>query len=352
MKREPNFEVMRTVAMFFIVIYHCLTHGVGDGYGFSVGNHVTLSNVLFSDFLLVFSSIAVNLYVMVSGFFLADLDFKMSRIVRTWVQTCFYSCVITIIMMSLGLVPFSVVSIGKSLFPLSTDAYWFVTQFIGLMILSPFLAMLVRQMSYKQFVGLLIGGAFICLAIIPDFPLGKRFHVAHGNSIWSFAYLFLIAGFIRHHLKEISRGRLLRTIIFVTILTMACEFCFGYQKGNVSLFWFNYNGLPFILSVLVFFLVKQIHVPDSGFWNVLVKLAPYSFGVYLIHDQLMVRGWLWSHVPITSFCDQWIYPFVVIGLCVLIFLSCAFVDSIRKRLFAMLGMDKLIAKTDRWSLHL
>lgn len=351
MKRERQFEVMRTVAMFFIVVYHCLTHGFGGEYGFSTHSPVSLFNILFSDFLLVFSSISVNLYVMVSGYFLADLDFKMSRIVRTWVQACFYSCVITIIMMSLGLVPFSVFGIGKSLFPLSTDAYWFVTQFIGLMILSPFLAMLVRNMSYKQYVGLLLGGAFICLAIIPDFPLGKRFHVAHGNSVWSFAYLFLMAGFIRHHLQKISRGWLLFAIIIVTILTISCEFYFGYHKGYASLVWFDYNGLPFILSVLVFVFVRQIQIPESGFWNALVKLAPYSFGVYLIHDQLMVRGWLWSHVPVVSFCDQWIYPIVVLGICMLIFLSCALVDSIRKKLFAVLGIDKLIAKTDRWSLH-
>ena len=352
MKRERQFEVMRTVAMFFIVIYHCLTHGVGGEYGFSTHSPVSLSNILISDFLLVFSSISVNLYVMVSGYFLADLDFKMSRIVRTWLLACFYSFVITIVMMFLGMAPFSVIGIGKSLFPLSTDAYWFVTQFIGLMILSPFLAMLVRNMSYKQYMGMLLGGAFICLAIIPDFPLGKRFHVAHGNSVWSFAYLFLIAGFIRHHLREISKGWLFMAIVSVIILIMVCEFYFGYHYGYVSLFWFNYNGLPFILSVLVFVLVKQIHVPDLGFWNVLVKLAPYSFGVYLIHDQLMVRGWLWSHVPVVSFCDQWIYPIVVLGICMLIFLSCALVDSIRKKMFAILGINKLIAKTDNWSLHL
>lgn len=352
MKRERQFEVMRTVAMFFIVIYHCLTHGVGGEYGFSTHSPVSLSNILISDFLLVFSSISVNLYVMVSGYFLADLDFKMSRIVRTWLLACFYSFVITIVMMFLGMAPFSVIGIGKSLFPLSTDAYWFVTQFIGLMILSPFLAMLVRNMSYKQYMGMLLGGAFICLAIIPDFPLGKRFHVAHGNSVWSFAYLFLIAGFIRHHLREISKGWLFMAIVSVIILIMVCEFYFGYHYGYVSLFWFNYNGLPFILSVLVFVLVKQIHVPDLGFWNVLVKLAPYSFGVYLIHDQLIVRGWLWSHVPVVSFCDQWIYPIVVLGICMLIFLSCALVDSIRKKMFAILGINKLIAKTDNWSLHL
>ena len=351
MKRERQFEVMRTIAMFFIVVYHCLTHGIGDGYEFSTVSPICLSNSLTSDMMLVFSSIAVNLYVMISGYFLVDLNFKPSRIVRTWSVACFYSFIITLSFMALCLIPFNLLSLCKSLFPISSDAYWFVTQYIGLLILSPFLAIMVRNLSYRQYLALLMAGAFICLSILPDFPFGKRYYVAHGNSIWSFAYLFLIAGFVRHHLKEISRGRLVRAIFFIIILTMACEFCFGYKKGNVSLFWFNYNGLPFILSVLVFVLVKQIHVPYSGFWNVLIKLAPYSFGVYLIHDQLMVRGWLWSHVPITSFCDQWIYPFVVIGLCVLIFFSCALVDSIRKRLFAMFGMDKLIANTDRWSLH-
>ena len=36
MKRELNFEVMRTVAMFFIVVYHCLTHGVGEVMGMAL----------------------------------------------------------------------------------------------------------------------------------------------------------------------------------------------------------------------------------------------------------------------------------------------------------------------------
>ena len=137
MKRETNFEVLRTVAMFFIVVYHCLTHGVGDGYGFNTDSPVTLSNVLFSDFMLVFSSIAVNLYVMISGYFLVDLDFKPSRIVRTWFNACFYSSIITVLFMALAIEPFNAISVGKSLFPISSDAYWFVTQFLGLLIHLP-----------------------------------------------------------------------------------------------------------------------------------------------------------------------------------------------------------------------
>ena len=76
--------------------------------------------------------------------------------------------------------------------------------------------------------------------------------------------------------------------LFVTLLTMGCEVFLGYHDNAVSLLWFNYNGLPFILSVLVFIMIRQMQISESGFWKVLVKLAPYTFGVYLIHDHLMV----------------------------------------------------------------
>ena len=351
MKRERNFEVMRTLAMFFIVIYHCLTHGVGGEYGFSVARPVTVMNLAFSDLLLVFCSISVNLYVMVSGYFLADLDFKLSRIVRTWLNTCFYSCTITLLIMALSVVPFSVVGLGKSLFPISTDAYWFVTQYIGLLILSPFLALLVRQLTYRQYVCFLIGGAFLCLSIIPDFPLAKRFHVAHGNSLWSFAYLFMIAGFIRHHLHKISMIRLWGLMALVVLLTLMCELYSGFHGNQVCLYWFDYNGIPFVLSVQMFVLVKQMKIAQSTFWNMLVQAAPYTFGVYLIHDHLMVREWLWNTLSLPSQCEYWYYPFAIIGLCVLIFIASVLIDAVRKRLFSIFKIDNYVVKIDQWSLH-
>lgn len=348
MKRESNFEVLRTLAMFFIVIYHCLTHGVGGEYDFSTVHPASLSNLLFSDFMLVFSSVAVNLYVMISGYFLINLNFKMSRIVRTWVISCFYLFFITVLLMSLGIVPFNIVTIGKSFFPISTDAYWFVTQYIGLLILSPFLSIMLKQLTYRQYLGLLVGGAFICLAIIPDFPLGKRFHVAHGNSLLSFAYLFVVAGFIRHHLKQQSMKRLVPVISVVVLITLACELIVGTHHHLSHLVWFDYNGLPFILSVLIFILVKQVRVPNTILWNGLVKLAPYTFGVYLIHDHLLVRGWLWSTFSLTPQCEEWVFPLVVIGICLLIFLICSLIEAIRKKVFEISRFDRLIAKTDNW----
>lgn len=337
--------------MFFIVIYHCLTHGIGGNFGFSTTQPASISNLMFSDFMLVFSSIAVNLYVMISGYFLVDLNYKLSRIVRTWTIACFYSCFITLMFMALRITPFNMISLGKSFFPISTDAYWFVTQYIGLLIISPFLALVARQISYRQYLFLLISCAFICLSIIPDFPLGKRFNVAHGNSVWSFAYLFLVAGFIKHHINNIPKIYLLLTIVLITLLTIGCEVYLGYNKDIVYLSWLNYNGLPFILSIAVFIIVRQFQVPRNRFWNVMIRCAPYTFGVYLIHDHLLVREWLWTTIPMQSFCSYLIFPLIVIGVCAAIFIVGVMIDIIRKKVFVRLRVDKLLMRVDKFSFY-
>ena len=346
MARERNFEVMRTWAMFSIVIYHCMCHGIGSDYAFDLQLPVSLFNFTFSDFILVIGSIAVNLYVLVSGYFLVNARFKVSRIIRTWVSALFYSVVITTTFLLLSLEPWSILTLGKSFFPLSTDAYWFVTQYIGLLILSPFLAMLVRQLSYRQYVALLIGMGLMVLSVIPDFPLGKRFSISHGNSVWSFVYLFFIAGFIRLHLKRIPMGKLVVTVLGLALLTMVSEMVLGIHNGVGHLLWFNYNGILLFLSVAVFVFIRQQQIPETGIWSLMVKVAPYTFGVYLIHDHLLMRDWIWKTLSMTSYANQWIYALAVMVVCVLIFAICILIDTVRKRLFAILKMDDLMIRLD------
>ena len=137
-------------------------------------------------------------------------------------------------------------------------------------------------------------------------------------------------------------------ISVIVLLTFACEIYVGTQQSISHLIWFDYNGLPFILSVLIFILVKQVKVSDSGVWNSLVRLAPYTFGVYLIHDHLFVREWLWKTLSLASQCKEWLFPLIVLGVCLMIFLFCSLVEAIRKKVFAILGLDNYIAKTDNW----
>lgn len=349
MKRESNFEVLRVFAMIFIVVYHFCTHGIGSNTAYDLNSPLHLSNLIFTDLCLVISGTCVNLYVLISGYFLVCSSFKLSRITRTWFITCFYSFFITLFLYIANIYSFDATHLAKSLFPLSTDSYWFVTQFIGMLILSPLLSILANKLSCKQYIYLLIGMGIICLSIIPDFPLGKRFYVAHGNSLLSFIYLYFIAGFIRLHIKGISSRRLIFLIGMITIINLIWSFINGISDGNGHIYWFNYNAIPFLLSVSLFICIRQITLPENKFVTIFVKIAPYTFAVYLIHDHLLIRYYLWNVLPIKDYCYSIAFPILSLLICVVIFIICIGIDYCRQMLFKILKIDNLLTKTDNYS---
>lgn len=349
MKRESNFEVLRVFAMFFIIVYHFCTHGIGSNTAYHLISPLHLSNLIFTDLLLVVSSTCVNLYVLISGYFLVCSSFKPSRIARTWLLTCFYSFFITLFFYIANIYSFDGTRLTKSLFPLSTDSYWFVTQFVGMLILSPLLSLLANKLSYKQYIYLLIVMGIFCLSIIPDFPLGKRFYVAHGNSLLSFIYLYFIAGFIRLHVKGISSRRLLFLIGIITIINLIWSFTNGINDGNGHIYWFNYNSIPFLLSVSLFIYIRQTKLPENKFVTLFVKIAPYTFAVYLIHDHLLIRYYLWNVLPIKEYCYNITFPISSLLICLVIYIICIGIDYCRQMLFRILKIDSLLTKADYYS---
>ena len=84
-------------------------------------------------------------------------------------------------------------------------------------------------------------------------------------------------------------------------------------------------------------------------WNIMVKVAPYTFGIYLIHDHLMVRDLLWKIVSLPSYGQRWDYSLYVFTLSLLVFVICALVDAVRKRIFSLFDIDEHIAKLDECS---
>ena len=91
----------------------------------------------------VFSSISVNLYVLISGYFLVQSKAKWGKIPSIWMQTAFYSVCIYLVFVAIGLggMIFSVKDFVSSVLVVRCGAvadrtYWFVAQYIGLLALS------------------------------------------------------------------------------------------------------------------------------------------------------------------------------------------------------------------------
>ena len=68
LKRQPSFEILRVLAMLMIVIWHFYLHGL-EGEALFQGR-CGMVNYLLSQYIIIICSSCVNLYIIISGFFL------------------------------------------------------------------------------------------------------------------------------------------------------------------------------------------------------------------------------------------------------------------------------------------
>ena len=81
-ERMANLEVLRCVAMMMVVVLHYLGKG-----GLLPDLTVPLSVQDMAAWLLeAFCIVAVNVYMMISGYFLCESSFKLSRLLTLWLQ--------------------------------------------------------------------------------------------------------------------------------------------------------------------------------------------------------------------------------------------------------------------------
>lgn len=91
-----------------------------------------------------------------------------------------------------------------------------------------------------------------------------------------------------------------------------------YLRGEMkySAFFTAYNGLPFLISIGLFISFIKLKLKNK-LWYGMAQLSPYVLGVYLIHDHVELRQWVWHFIPQTDFITSWSFLPVMIGYIVL-----------------------------------
>ena len=100
------------------------------------------------------------------------------------------------------------------------------------------------------------------------------------------------------------------------------------------------NGLPIFTSFLFFVWISKLKVKRNWFTNALVRMAPYTFGVYLIHDNDYIRRLLWdSVVQHAAVHSLWSVAYIPAAGAT-IFIACVGIDFLRKKLFDVLRVNE------------
>ncbi|MGM9594490.1 MAG: acyltransferase [Candidatus Onthomonas sp.] len=343
-KRNINFDLLRIICMLMVVCLHSLNHGGLVEQSLIPGSaNFYLGNTLFSLCLL-----AVNCFVMLSGYFLCTANFKLKKLVSIWGQALFYSVSITCIQMLLNAEQtFSLKEFAKSVFVVTMSRYWFVTAYLLMYAVSPFLNCALRAMDKKTHLlccGTLLGIFSVLHNIVYISDFG---HINGGYSFLWFCILYVIAAYFRFYIPtRIKHQNLLLPAYFVCALCICAERFLAYWItphifGTVKLtsLFYSYNSIMNVLAAFCLFqFFRGITIQGTITRKLISFFAPLTFSVYLISDHQTFRPVLWSWLhPSTYFDSPWMIPYVLV--CVLfIFIVCCAIEWCRKYLCAKIGL--------------
>ncbi len=294
--RMANLELLRCVAMMMVVIMHYL----GKGNLLADLTEPQLTGTELAAWLLeAFCIVAVNVYMFISGFFLCTSSFKVSRLIQLWLQVWVYSVGIGLLGALTGVMTGTDVDIHfmlTLLFPVSMGHYWFMTAYVFLYLMLPFVGTAVRRMNKRQMqtaLALLLFAFCIIKSVLP-----VRFEMdGQGYDCLWYLCVFVTAAYVRRFgggfLEKRRLGPVLYgggcLLIFAATLLLRRIYLRSGSLDTMLKFCMEYNHiLPFLAAIglfLVFYRIK-IHGKAAILIN---RVAPYTLGVYLLHENLGLR---------------------------------------------------------------
>lgn len=338
MKRDYGIDLLKIVAMLFVVIKHII---FGGGFALSYEKSGITGGIL--AVLHAFVCPAVNCFVLASGWVMCQKEFKIGRIVKLWCEVEFYSLLVLLV----AAVFFPSITIGRrdwifTLLPLTMNRYWFFTQYVGLFFLMPVLNTAINHLNRKQLSVMLVAG-FALFSFHPFFLKNDMMHLNRGYSMFWFAYLYLLAGTISvHHVLD----RIPSCLAGVGILIGGVGSYLAFIGSNwlipklgmrVNPNLFDAYNSPFILigSLSMLLVFSRMRITAGWLQRSISFIAPGVFSVYVIHSHAFFRimtNWNKNWTRFLASHNIGVCLVAIMSATVVIFTGCILVDAMRRKL--------------------
>lgn len=193
-KRIYSLDLLRIIAMMGIIFGHMQTHGGGKELW---DDNIILQGIMY--FLTSLAVCSVNIFVMISSYFLALNLFRISHLIKMILQVFFYSWIICALLLISGKEQMFSESMIKSVFPIGFQKYWFATCYVGFYLVSPVLNAAIRSMDRFQHRTCSIIVIVMCCVWSDITEITSPFNVNSGYSIVWFSAIFIIISYIKKY---------------------------------------------------------------------------------------------------------------------------------------------------------
>ena len=353
-ERDSGMELLRILAILMVICVHMFSYGGFYEAAKAIGGHVHSTALLMK----VVTRPAVNIFVLITGYFMINQPFALKKSMRrsfsVYQKMLFYSVVLTVIFLILGpeyliekgkmMEPWQ--AIFKGLCPMTSQTWYFLTNYLLLCLLIPFLNMGLQILTKKEYrVLLLILVLFLSVwaSLLPVRPFRLVFenfgyeNALRGKNVFHFILIYVIGGYIGMYVEPKKKP----DVRF--LIGAAATVLVNYLLYTRLPAWFSYGSIvmkysnPLVIANAVFLLMffKDLHFRSRP----VNLLASTTLGVYAISEFRFLRTflWRWLHFDKAD-CGNIFKNVLMIALYALIvFFGCAVIDLLREQLFRIAG---------------
>lgn len=345
-ERMANLELLRIVSMLLIVVLHFL----GKGGWLTELTEASMPRMGYVAWGLEALAIgSLNVYMLLSGYFLIESSFKVKRLLQLFLQVLFYSITIGVIAAAFGCLPeegFSIYYLATLCLPVSTNHYWFMTAYFLMYLFMPLLTQGVKRLTKQQFQIVLFFLLFVICMVKSVVPIKLSTDMQGYDCVW-YMCVFLVAAYIRLYgipfFKNAGRSFLVYLASGAGIFALAFALRFFYLRtgklSNMLTVSYNYNHiLTLLASVAFFYLFCHVKIKQGAFSRFVCRIAPYTLGVYLWHEHIAIRyEWQdWLYVVAGTPDNGVTLVLYTLLAAVLVFVIGILLDMLRSLLFRML----------------
>ena len=329
-QRSSNFELLRIILMLMVIVLHYFNGGMGGLFG----NVEKWSfNYVLSHFIESFCIIAVNVFIIITGYFsYKKTSIKISKSVNLYMLSIFYGIVIAGIV-----IYFTKLDINISLIKRLVNVMfsrWFVVTYCILYLLIPYLNKFLSALSKRQLEILFLINA-IFFYLWPTFFTDNTMKDA-GYGIVNFVNLYMVGAYIRMYGKEkASKTKCLLIYIICSLLTAGYSFWSDKSWAYSTIF-------TLISSIAFFDFFRGLKFKN---YNIINKLASYTFAVYIIHENNFLTQILFRKIFKSDLF--WNSKYMILNLAVSvigIYVICIAIEFVRRLLFKKIidnNIDKI-----------
>ena len=348
MKRNYGIDLLRMVAMVFVILLHL------TGVGGICANAALFSPQFFlAQFIRMATFCAVNCYALISGFVGWSRKPKPSALLLLWAKVVAFCVAVTVLTQLRAPETVGLADLWKAFTPVKEAQYWYFNAYVVLFFFAPLLGHGVRSISGREAV-LAAVGLMLAVIAVPYSKFSQVILLGNGYSTIWLMILYILGGLMgRFEIPGKLPGWLWGLIFLAAVagsyrprmllLTRQPEL---WTPDNQNLSMQYINPCVILAGVALVGLFARLKLPE-GMIRLTKALSPHAFGVYLCHTHTLIFltairnrfGWL-ATAPI------WELLAVTLGVTVFIYAVGSAADWLLSKLMTLTGFDRLLKKLD------